>query len=233
MSFIDGLREAKHIYAECPNCQFIFSLFNARLMYGKDPPKDQLAKVEKQIRNALDKIQAAEAKYKDVIEKLEYKRDDDVDRLKTKYNMAVSEHRAVKQNLAETIRHLKNDIAASQKEIIKEKTAKAIQSSRGAIEGHIAELFPFFGKTPYNPGDLCTLMPRQPVDFVVFNGMFQNDIKSITFLDVKTGKAQFGPIQRQIRGVVEEGKVEMKRLKVKFDVKGSAEADTPGSRPRK
>ena len=53
--------------------------------------------------------------------------------------------------MKEKVRHMKQDVAATQKEIIKEKTQKALLSSRSAIEGHIAELFPLFKKTKINP----------------------------------------------------------------------------------
>ena len=84
MDFIDGLKESKHVYAECPSCKFIFSLFNARLMYGKNPPKDLLTKSERQAKMALDKLESFEAKYDDDMGDLIQKRNISEDKLKIK-----------------------------------------------------------------------------------------------------------------------------------------------------
>ena len=227
MDFIDGLKESRNIYAQCPSCNFIFSLFSARLMHGKNPPKDILAKSEKQAKAALERLEQFKEKYDDDIDELNQRMSESTYRLKDKINLMTEEYRHGKQELSEKIRHMKSDIAYSQKEIIKEKTQLALLRSRSVIEGHIAELFPFFNKTSYNPADLCALMPTQPIDFIVFDGLFKKDISSITFLDVKKGKAQLSSTQKQIKEVIDGGKVHMKKLRVNFDdVKGNAKEES-------
>ena len=122
---------------------------------------------------------------------------------------------------------MKSDIVYAQKEIIKEKTDLALLRSRSVIEGHIAELFPFFNKTNYNPADLCALMPTQPIDFIVFDGLFKKNVSSITFLDVKKGKSTLNSTQKQIQNVIKDGNVHMKKLRVNFgDIKGNAKEET-------
>jgi hypothetical protein len=118
---------------------------------------------------------------------------------------------------------LKHDIAAAQKEIIKEKVDRALISQRGVIEGHIAELFPAFRKTKINPADLCALIPTAPVDFVVMEGLFRKEVTQITFLDVKKGGAYLSPVQRSIRDTIKEGNVDFKMIRVNFEnIKGNA-----------
>ena len=227
MDFIEGLKESRNIYAECPQCNFIFSLFNARLMHGKNPPKDLLAKSEKQAKIAFDKLELFQEKYDSDIDELNQKMSESVYKLKGRINLMNEEYRNNKKLLTEKIRHMKSNIAYSQKEIIKEKTELALLRSRSVIEGHIAELFPFFNKTKYNPADLCALMPTQPIDFIIFDGLFKKDVSSITFLDVKKGKAQLSQTQKQIKSVIENGNVYMKKLRVNFDnVKGNAKEES-------
>ena len=212
MDFIDGLKESRHTYAECPNCQFIFSLFNARLMHGKNPPKDVLSKSEKQTKIALKNLDSFKEKYDFDIDELNDKMNNSLFQLKTKINLMNEEYRNNKKIFTEKIRHMKSDISYTHKEIINEKIQKSLLSQRSVIEGHIAELFPFFNKTKYNPADLCALMPTQPIDFIIFNGLFKKDVSSITFLDVKKGKAQLSQTQKQIKEVINDGKVHMKKI---------------------
>lgn len=223
MDFIEGLKESRHVYAECPSCKFIFSLFNARLMHGKNPPKDMLTKAENQTMRAMNSLDQFKTKYDTDIDDLKMKSNGEIEKWRQKMDEQYEKYRNTKSELSEKIRHMKNDIAYSQKEIIKEKTAKALLASRSVIEGHIAELFPFFNKTRYNPADLCAIMPTQPIDFVIFEGLFQKDVKSITFLDVKKGGARLSSTQRQIKAAISDGHVNMKELRVNFDtVKGTA-----------
>src|SRR3989344_1219318 len=54
--FVKGLSTVKNIYAECPSCSHIFSLYSARLMYGKSPPKDFLSKAQRQTEKAREQL---------------------------------------------------------------------------------------------------------------------------------------------------------------------------------
>ena len=54
--FIQGLKKSRETYVECPHCRMIFSLFGAKMMSGKNPPKDILAKSQKQVMKAYKKL---------------------------------------------------------------------------------------------------------------------------------------------------------------------------------
>jgi len=225
--FIRGLQAAKNIYAQCPNCDYIFSLYNARLMHGKAPPKDFLAESEKQVKKAMQELEVLQEQYENDKQEWEMKVSDLDLRWRTKADLQLQEFINKRRLLQEQLRHIKSDIAAAHKEIIQEKVERAIRSSRSAIEGHIAELFPVFRKTQINPADLCSLVPTQPIDFVVFNGLFQKEVKSVTFIDVKKGSAGLSYVQQSIRDCIHDGKVDFKKIRVSFDeVKGQAQIES-------
>ena len=46
-----------------------------------------------------------------------------------------------------------------------------------------------------------------PIDLVTFNGCCQNKIESISFIEVKSGKAQLNKNQRRVRDAVQDKKV--------------------------
>jgi len=46
-----------------------------------------------------------------------------------------------------------------------------------------------------------------PIDLVTFNGCCQNKIESISFIEIKSGKARLNKNQRQVRDAVQDKKV--------------------------
>ena len=52
----------------------------------------------------------------------------------------------------------------------------------------------------------------EPIDMIVFNGLSENRINSLTFMDVKTGKASLNTHQKQIRDAVNDKQVKWKVL---------------------
>ena len=55
----------------------------------------------------------------------------------------------------------------------------------------------------------CRFIAAQ-LDIIIFEGASNNHITNITFMDAKTGKATLEKKQRQIRDVVNDGKVRSK-----------------------
>lgn len=89
-------------------------------------------------------------------------------------------------------------------------TQKAIDVNVGMILERVAPVCDGFGSVPRDCRPLF-----DPIDYVVFNGLaLQNEVKSITFLDVKTGGGALTPRQRQIRAAVEAGKVEWQEYSI-------------------
>ncbi len=103
------------------------------------------------------------------------------------------------------------------KQKVPEERQDAIDRSRANLGGQFAEqLAPYFPDFPYKPNELRWL--GKPIDYVVFKGMDENDIKEIIFLEVKSGKSQLNEHQRQVKRVVEEGKVKWEQYRVMGEI---------------
>ncbi|MBN2094702.1 MAG: hypothetical protein JW727_01515 [Candidatus Aenigmarchaeota archaeon] len=89
----------------------------------------------------------------------------------------------------------------------------AIEKSRAVLEGkfreQLAPVLPDFG---YNPTDVRFL--GSPVDFVVFDGLAENSPRGIVLLEVKSGEAKLTEREKMVRGLVREGKVHYRVLRV-------------------
>jgi predicted Holliday junction resolvase-like endonuclease len=81
---------------------------------------------------------------------------------------------------------------------------KAIDVNVGKILEKVAPVCDGFGCIPRDCRPLF-----DPIDYIVFDGLsVHGEVKSITFVDVKTGGGGLNQRQRQIRAAVEAGKVE-------------------------
>ena len=64
----------------------------------------------------------------------------------------------------------------------------------------------------YSPKDFRFL--GNPIDFIIYDGLGEvtdgnrDSIKSIIFLDIKTGNSQLNKVQRRIRDCVLDGRIE-------------------------
>ena len=105
---------------------------------------------------------------------------------------------------------LKEDLV-SQKEELKirkvrvdvgtEQVAKAV--GFGTILEKIAPAHKDFGIPLYDCRPLF-----EPVDIIAFNGLGSGKIESITFCEIKTGKARLNPRERMVKEAVEDGRVD-------------------------
>ncbi len=98
--------------------------------------------------------------------------------------------------------------------IIQEQRADAIKSSRAVLRGFAGEQFvPFLSESKYKPSDFKGLF--FPVDYVIFDGMSQNKIKQIVFLEVKSSEtANLTERQRQIRDCIASNKISFEILRI-------------------
>jgi len=82
----------------------------------------------------------------------------------------------------------------------------AVSSITGKVLEKIAPSLPGF---PVEPADCRALF--EPIDYVIFKGLSaKGKVDSLLFVDVKSGKARLAPDQREIKGLVEGGKVGFK-----------------------
>ena len=64
---------------------------------------------------------------------------------------------------------------------------QAIQTSQAVTMGKSMEhIIPYFSSFPYNPKDVRFL--GSPIDFVVFDGLSEGELREVIFIEVKTGR---------------------------------------------
>lgn len=83
----------------------------------------------------------------------------------------------------------------------------AVRRSMAVTTGKVVEqLVPYLPGFAYNPKDARFL--GSPVDFVVFDGLNEGEVRRVVFIEVKTGSAQLSARERRVREAVESGRVE-------------------------
>ncbi len=89
---------------------------------------------------------------------------------------------------------------------------EVLERSRAVLKGRIGEqLAPLLPMFKHEPADARFI--GSPVDYLVFDGYKEGDPRRIIFLDVKTGKtAALSSVERKLKRVVEQGKVEWETL---------------------
>lgn len=120
-----------------------------------------------------------------------------------------------------SIRNEQREIAIREAEIkiqqwIEENTKSirqdAIQRSQSVIMGKVTEHFiPYLPEFTFNPKDARFL--GSPVDFVVFDGLNEDALRDIWFVEVKTASSSLNKRQRQIRQAIQGSRVKWKELR--------------------
>lgn len=89
----------------------------------------------------------------------------------------------------------------------------AIDRSKATIVGRITEhIVPFLPEFCYNPKDARFV--GSPVDFVIFDGLDEEELRRVVFVEVKTGSSALTKRERLIRDAIRSGRVEWSELRV-------------------
>jgi predicted Holliday junction resolvase-like endonuclease len=89
----------------------------------------------------------------------------------------------------------------------------AVERSRAVIVGKVTEhVVPFLPGFQHNPKDARFI--GTPVDFVVFDGLDDGEVRKITFVEVKTGSSSLSTRERQIRDVIKQQSVKWEELRI-------------------
>jgi len=89
----------------------------------------------------------------------------------------------------------------------------AVSQSRAVTRGQVFEQFAaYFPGFEFNPKDAQFL--GKPVDFVVFDGLDEGELRSIVFVEIKTGDATLSTRERRIRDAIRRGDVEWRELRL-------------------
>ena len=83
----------------------------------------------------------------------------------------------------------------------------AVKKSEAVTRGKVTEhLIPYFPDFEYNPKDARFL--GTPVDFIVFDGLSEGEMKKVVFIEVKSGKTDtLSKREKLVRECVDRGKV--------------------------
>jgi len=90
----------------------------------------------------------------------------------------------------------------------------------GKVQEHLAPLFPEF-LSQFNPRDARFL--GTPLDFVVFDGLDDDQVRRVVFVEVKTAKAALTKRERLVRDAVEAHRVEYQLIRLPNDLATAAD----------
>lgn len=82
----------------------------------------------------------------------------------------------------------------------------AISGSQAAVAGRIFErVAPYLPGFGYSPRDVRFL--GDPVDFVVFDGLSEGNLRNVVFVEVKTGEGDLNGNERMVKAAITERRV--------------------------
>jgi predicted Holliday junction resolvase-like endonuclease len=110
-------------------------------------------------------------------------------------------------------RELEGALALWRAEAEAEIRKDAVRRSAAVVSGKVGEhLAPYMPGFPYDPRDARFL--GAPIDLLVFDGMNDDDLREIVFLEIKTGGAGLTARERRIRDAVVARRVAWRELRL-------------------
>lgn len=89
----------------------------------------------------------------------------------------------------------------------------AVRRSSAVVSGKVSEhLAPYMDAFPYNPKDARFL--GSPVDLLVFDGLSDDGLREIVFLEIKSGGSSLTGRERRVRDAVVAGRVSWREFRV-------------------
>ena len=93
---------------------------------------------------------------------------------------------------------------------------EAIHKSQAVTVGKVTEHFvPYLPGFAYSPKDARFL--GSPIDFVVFDGLNDGEVKGVVFVEVKTGTSALSTRERRIRDAVQAGRVQWVEIRPQLE----------------
>jgi predicted Holliday junction resolvase-like endonuclease len=109
---------------------------------------------------------------------------------------------------------LLGDLKTRLEELRKRKISAQVGAEKKAMEvgiGKILEkIIPAYRDFKVPISDCRPLF--EPIDLLVFNGMSKSKVDSVTFMEIKTGKAQLAKHERMVRDAIKDKKVAFKEI---------------------
>jgi len=97
----------------------------------------------------------------------------------------------------------------TEKGIRKDAIEKSQSVTMGKMTEHIVPYLPGFN---FNPADARFI--GSPIDFVVFDGLGDGEVRKIVFVEIKTGSSNLSTRERNVRNAVQEKNIEWREIKV-------------------
>lgn len=92
----------------------------------------------------------------------------------------------------------------------------AITRSQSVIRGHMTEqLAPYMPEFNMNPKDARFI--GSPLDFIVFDGLSEGELKRIVIVEVKSGNSQVNQRERQVKNIIKNGLIEYREMRIQLD----------------
>ena len=96
-------------------------------------------------------------------------------------------------------------------EELKRKPVHLVKTTASVNVGKIIErFFPLLKGFEFAPLDCKTF--QDPIDYLVFHGLSKGTVTNIEFGDVKSGQARLSSVQRDVKRVIEAGKISVHLL---------------------
>lgn len=109
-------------------------------------------------------------------------------------------------------------VTLEQWKVEKEKEIRqdAIDKSQSVTMGKMTEhMVPYLPGFRFNPADARFI--GSPIDFVVFDGLGEDDVRKIVFVEVKTGASNLSTRERSVRNAIQDKNIEWLEIKVNLD----------------
>lgn len=98
--------------------------------------------------------------------------------------------------------------------ILKAERVDAIKRSRAVLTGQFSEnIAPYMPNFPYSPTE-CKFLGK-PVDFIVFKGSDNNNIKEVIFLEIKSGNSKLNKQEKNLKEAIINKNVKWDEYRVK------------------
>ena len=89
----------------------------------------------------------------------------------------------------------------------------AIKRSQSVIVGKVTEhMVPFLPDFPWNPKDARFI--GSPIDFLVFDGLDEGQLRSVFFVEVKTASSPLSSREKQIREAIETRRIGWREIRI-------------------
>ncbi len=90
---------------------------------------------------------------------------------------------------------------------------KSVSGSRRSLVGKFIERFiPFLKQMPFEPSDMHFI--GSPIDYIVFEGLHEDNVQKITFVEVKTGSSKLTKREKSLKEAVEKKKISWKEIDI-------------------